>query len=67
MVPGGLVDQWHDELRDKFGLRFEILTRDLIDATLPGENPFHEHPRLIVRMNQVSRSDGLLGHLGDTD
>ncbi len=44
VVPGGLVDQWQDELRDKCGLRFEILTRDLIDATLPGENPFHEHP-----------------------
>ena len=27
VAPGGLVDQWQDELYDKFGLRFELLTR----------------------------------------
>ena len=67
VVPGGLVDQWQDELHDKFGLRFEILTRDLIDATPPSENPFREHPRLLARMDQVSRSDVLLDQLRDTD
>ena len=36
VAPGGLVEQWQDELHDKFGLRFAILTRDLIAATLPG-------------------------------
>ena len=33
VAPGGLVDQWQDELYDKFGLRFELLTRQLVEAT----------------------------------
>ena len=32
VAPGGLVEQWQDELRDKFGLNFELLTRQLADA-----------------------------------
>jgi superfamily II DNA or RNA helicase len=67
VVPGGLVDQWQDELHDKFGLRFEILTADLVSATPPSENPFTEHPRLIARMDQLARNDSLLDHLRGTD
>ena len=63
VVPGGLVEQWQDELHDKFGLRFAILTRDLIAATLAEDNPFREHPYLIVRMDQLARSDELRAHL----
>ena len=63
VAPGGLVEQWQGELRDKFGLRFSILTRDLLAATMPGENPFHENPYLIARMDQLSRSDDVLAHL----
>ena len=32
VAPGGLVEQWQDELREKFGLSFELLTRQLADA-----------------------------------
>ena len=32
VAPGGLVEQWQDELREKFGLTFELLTRQLADA-----------------------------------
>jgi superfamily II DNA or RNA helicase len=67
VVPGGLVDQWQDELHDKLGLRFDILTADLVAATPPSENPFGEYPRLIVRMDQVARSDPLLAHLGRSE
>src|ERR1022692_4239723 len=67
VVPGGLVDQWQDELHDKFGLRFEILTADLVSATPPSESPFAEHPRLIARMDQLARNDTLLEHLRGTD
>ena len=63
VAPGGLVEQWQSELHDKFGLRFSILTRDLIMATLPGENPFWENPYMIARMDQLSRSDELIAHL----
>ena len=34
VAPGGLVEQWQDELFFKFGLRFEILTTQLIDANV---------------------------------
>ena len=67
VAPGGLVDQWQDELHDKLGLRFDILTADLVAATPPSENPFEEYPRLLVRMDQIARSDSLLAHLSQTD
>lgn len=67
VAPGGLVDQWQSELHDKFRLRFEILTRDLVTATVPGENPFRDHPYLIARMDQLSRNDDLLTHLEQTN
>jgi hypothetical protein len=36
VAPGGLVAQWQDELAEKFGLDFEILTRDAIEASHTG-------------------------------
>ncbi len=41
VAPGGLVEQWQDEMSEKFGLAFDILTRDQIEATVTG-NPFVE-------------------------
>jgi superfamily II DNA or RNA helicase len=67
VVPGGLVDQWQDELHNKLGLRFDILTADLVAATPLSENPFHEYPRLLVRMDQVARNESLLAHLARTE
>jgi superfamily II DNA or RNA helicase len=66
VAPGSLVDQWMDELYDKFGLRFEILTRGMIDASLDG-NPFEEHPLLIARMDQLSRNEELQAMLERSD
>ncbi|HEY5853791.1 MAG TPA: hypothetical protein VIW24_06975 [Aldersonia sp.] len=54
VAPGGLVEQWQDELALKFGIRAELLTRDLVASTLDG-NPFTAHPTLIVRMDQLAR------------
>jgi superfamily II DNA or RNA helicase len=56
VAPGGLVEQWQDELREKFGLTFELLTRQLADAE-PDGNIFARHSLLIARMDQLSRSD----------
>jgi superfamily II DNA or RNA helicase len=56
VAPGGLVEQWQDELREKFGLTFELLTRQLADAE-PDGNVFARHSLLIARMDQLSRSD----------
>ena len=33
VAPGSLVEQWQDELAEKFGLDFDILTRDQIEAS----------------------------------
>jgi len=33
VAPGSLVTQWEDELVDKFGLRFDVVNRDLLDST----------------------------------
>ncbi|MEV7788242.1 helicase-related protein [Streptomyces sp. NPDC088106] len=58
VAPGGLVEQWQDELLEKFGLDFTLLTRQLTDATIDG-NVFDRHPRLIARMDALARSEDL--------
>lgn len=65
VAPGGLVEQWQDELQFKFGLEFPILTNDTINATLG--SVFDKHDRLIVRMDHVSRNDDLLETLRDSE
>ena len=62
VAPGSLVEQWQDELSEKVGLGFEILTRDQIDASITG-NPFVEKNRLIVRLDMAARSDELKAKL----
>jgi superfamily II DNA or RNA helicase len=66
VAPGGLVDQWQDELREKFDLDFHILTRERVEASYTA-NPFLEEPVLIVRMDQLSRSEELQSKLAATD
>ncbi len=58
IAPGNLVEQWQDELHEKFDLGFEILTRTQIDASRTG-NPFAEHPRLIARLDMLARNEEL--------
>jgi superfamily II DNA or RNA helicase len=69
VAPGGLVEQWQDELHDKFGLTFELLTRQLADATPPTRDStvFTQHNLLIARMDQLSRSDDLKDQLDKAD
>ncbi len=62
VAPGGLVEQWQDELAEKFGLAFEILTRDQVEASLTG-NPFAERSRLILRLDMAARSDDIQAKL----
>ncbi|ASW95178.1 helicase-related protein [Mycobacterium intracellulare] len=66
VAPGGLVEQWQDELFFKFGLRFDILTNQLIDANV-NLNVFDTNPLLIARMDQLSRSEELQAQLKDTE
>ncbi|WP_370894001.1 helicase-related protein [Janibacter sp. GXQ6167] len=64
VAPGGLVEQWREELSQKFDLRFEIFSRQMVDDA-QGRNVFAEHPFLIARMDQLSRSEDLSEQLGE--
>jgi superfamily II DNA or RNA helicase len=66
VAPGGLVEQWQDELFFKFGLRFDLLTNQMIDANI-NYNVFESHPLVIARMDQLSRSEELQAQLKDTE
>ncbi|WP_205874821.1 helicase-related protein [Mycobacterium camsae] len=66
VAPGGLVEQWQDELFFKFGLRFDLLTNQLIDANV-NLNVFETNPLLIARMDQLSRNEELQKQLKDTE
>jgi len=54
--PGSLTEQWQDELHDKFGLEFELLTRDMMAASRTS-NPFEHKNLLIARLDQLSRNE----------
>lgn len=66
VVPGGLAEQWQDELGEKFGLEFELLTREMVESTRSG-NPFETRSRLIARLDMLARDDGLQVHLSRSD
>lgn len=66
VAPGGLVEQWQDELFFKFGLRFDLLTNQLIDANV-NLNVFATNPLLIARMDQLSRNEQLQAQLRETE
>lgn len=58
VAPGSLVEQWQDELCEKFGLTFSIFSRDLQQQTRTG-NPFDECDLLVARLDQLSRNEDL--------
>ncbi len=66
IAPGSLVEQWQDELWQKFGLSFDILTREMIETSRSG-NPFSEKPLLIARLDHLSRNEELQAKLEATD
>jgi superfamily II DNA or RNA helicase len=62
VCPASLQLQWRDEMREKFGLEFRIVDRELLGqlrrARGVGANPFAHFPRLVVSI------DWLKGELG---
>jgi len=56
VAPGSLVDQWREELFEKFGLQFSVYSPALEAITSSG-NPFREIDHLIVRLDQLSRDE----------
>src|SRR2546421_2181809 len=66
VAPGSLVTQWQDELAERFGMNFAILTRDMIEASRLAD-PFAEHELLIARLDHLSRNDDLVALLAGTE
>ncbi len=66
VVPGNLVEQWQDELYQKFQLPFEILTNDRINAARSG-NALSEMSLVIARLDKFSRDEELQAKLKQTD
>lgn len=64
--PGSLTEQWQDELLEKFGLQFEIFSKEKQEQCATG-NFFAETDRLICRLDQLSRSEELQEKLQHTD
>jgi superfamily II DNA or RNA helicase len=58
VAPGSLVEQWRDELFEKFGLDFRIYSKQLEQESSNG-NAFEAHDQLIIRLDQVARNDEL--------
>ena len=65
-APGSLTEQWQGELWTKFQLDFDIMTREMVETARSG-NPFAERDQIIVRLDQVSRSEELQARLQQTD
>ncbi len=53
VAPGSLVEQWRDELFEKFGLEFRVFSTELEQAS-PSGNPFDDHRPA----HRPARSDG---------
>ena len=66
VAPGSLVEQWQDEMGDRFGLRFEMMSRAAVEASLTS-NPFQEKNLLIARIDQLARGEDLIAKLKVTD
>ena len=66
VAPGSLVEQWQDELWEKFGIEFELMSRHAVEASRSG-NPFLDKNLLVARVDQLSRAEDLQAKLSVTD
>lgn len=66
VCPGNLVEQWQDELYQRFQLPFDILTNDKLEAARTG-NWFAETGLAICRLDKLSRNEDVQAKLEGTD
>ena len=66
VAPGGLGEQWQDELDSKLGLRFDIVGRGEVESSRSG-NPFAERHLVVARLDQLSRNEDIQAKLAQTD
>ncbi len=65
VAPGSLCGQWQDELHEKFGLDFQIFSREKQEASISG-NYFAVQDQLIARLDQLARNDDYRARLDQT-
>jgi SNF2 family DNA or RNA helicase len=53
VAPGSLVEQWRDEMFEKFGLEFWVYSKDP-DAATATSNPFEDIDHLVLRLDKIS-------------
>jgi hypothetical protein len=58
VAPGSLVEQWQDEMFEKFGLTFTLFSREQVEQSRSG-NPFDDIDLLVARVDQLSRNEDL--------
>jgi len=58
VAPGSLVEQWQDEMFEKFGLTFSLFSREQVEQSRSG-NPFDDIDLLVARVDQLSRAEDL--------
>ena len=58
VAPGSIVEQWQDELGEKFSLEFDILSRDMIETSRSG-NVFNDRNHVIARLDVLARNEDL--------
>ncbi|MDW3217102.1 MAG: helicase-related protein [Acidimicrobiales bacterium] len=66
VAPGSLVEQWQDELWEKFGLSFDLMSRAAVEEARTG-NPFIEKQLLVARVDQLARSEELTAKLEQSE
>lgn len=64
--PGSLTEQWQDELLEKFGVTFDIFSREKQEQCASG-NYFDESNQLICRLDQLSRNEDFQEKLKNTE
>lgn len=65
VAPGNLVEQWQDELYQKFDLTFRILTNDVLEASATG-NAFDDIDLCIGRLDKLARNEQVQEKLKQT-
>ncbi len=58
VAPGSLVEQWQDEMFEKFGLSFTLFSREQMEQSRSG-NPFDDINLMVARVDQLSRNEDL--------
>ncbi len=58
VAPGSLVEQWQDEMFEKFGLSFLLFSREQVEQSRSG-NPFDDIDLMVARVDQLARNEDI--------